>query len=138
MQVQDVVKKVITTGEKVLHTSVGFVSVASERMQKVKDELVERSKDSEKEGEKIVTDFWKKAEQRKEDWTGKVKEATENVVSKVEFPNKKDFMSIADRLESLETKLGLEDIEVNVKKVSTKVKSNGRKATRKVKEVVVK
>lgn len=131
MQVQEVVKRVITTSEKVLYTGVGIVSVASERMQKAVEDLVERSKDSEKEGEKIMTDFWKKAEERRENWTTKVKEVTDNVVSKVELPNKKDFLSIADRLESLESKLDIE-------KMASKAKSTSKKATRKAKEVVTK
>ncbi|MBK8472840.1 MAG: hypothetical protein IPL33_12135 [Sphingobacteriales bacterium] len=88
-----------------LYTGVGLVALASEKVQSVVDDLVEQGKLSQEEGKKIVDDFFKTSESKREELENRIKKMTENLTGKFDFFSKEDVDSVCDRLEELEDKL---------------------------------
>ncbi|MCC7222234.1 MAG: hypothetical protein IT273_00795 [Chitinophagales bacterium] len=88
-----------------LYTGVGLVALASEKVQSVVDDLVEQGKLSQEEGKKIVDDFFKTSESKREELENRIKKMTENLTGKFDFFSKEDVDSVRDRLEELEDKL---------------------------------
>lgn len=88
-----------------LYTGVGLVALASEKVQSVVDDLVEQGKLSQEEGKKIVDDFFKTSESKREELENRIKKMTENLTGKLDFFSKEDVDSVRDRLEELEDKL---------------------------------
>lgn len=118
-----------------LYTGVGLVALAAEKVQTVADDLVKQGKISQEEGKKIVDDFFKTSENRREEFEAKVKKMTESLTGKLDIFAKEGVNELRDRLEGLETKLtGSEPIKA-VKEVAnkateetvSKVKRNVRK-----------
>ncbi len=70
----DLIKKAVLTG-------MGVVSLTKEKIDEFSRELIEKGKLSEQEGEKFISEMWKRAEESKEamkNQTDKVVEATLN------------------------------------------------------------
>lgn len=88
-----------------LYTGVGLVALASEKVQSVVDDLVEQGKLSQEEGKKIVDDFFKTSESKREELENRIKKMTENLTGKLDFFSKEGVDSVRDRLEELEDKL---------------------------------
>ncbi len=103
-----------------LYTGVGLVALAAEKVQTVADDLVKQGKISQEEGKKIVDDFFKTSENRREEFEAKVKKMTESLTGKLDIFAKEGVNELRDRLEGLETKLtGSEPIKA-VKEVANK------------------
>ena len=101
--------------KKVLYTGVGLVAFASEKIQQTVDELVKENKISSEEGKKIVDNFLNSTEAKKDEFEGKLKSLTDEVVTKFNFNKKTDLNSLVARIEAIEAKLGLgEEVEVEV------------------------
>lgn len=88
-----------------LYTGVGLVALAAEKVQTVADELVKQGKISQEEGKKIVDDFFKTSESRREEFEAKVKKMTESLTGKLDIFAKEGVNELRDRLEGLESKL---------------------------------
>lgn len=88
-----------------LYTGIGMVALASEKVQSVVDDLVEQGKLSQEEGKKIVDDFFKTSESKREELENRIKKMTENLTGRLDFFSKEDADSVRDRLEELEDKL---------------------------------
>lgn len=93
--------------KKVLYTSVGFASIATEKLQQTVTELVDQSKLSEDEGKKIVDDFMETTESKKDEFEGKLTKLVEDVVNTFDFPKGNDLDELNTRIASLEEKLGV-------------------------------
>jgi len=93
--------------KKFLYTSVGLVAYTSEKIQKVVNDLVAQSKISEDEGKKIVEDFLKDTEGKREEIEAKFKDVAENLFKNLEFMKKKESKTSATRAEDIESKLGM-------------------------------
>ena len=122
--------------KKFFYTGVGIASLTAEKLQESVDELVGRGKVSEEEGKKIVDDFASKAESRKEDFEGRLKDIVDNVRKGDIFPKfmtKEDLDTLVSRIEALESK-----IEGNTEDVKKEVKAVVKKSTAAAKKVVKK
>lgn len=95
--------------KKALYTSVGMIAYTAEKIQKVVNDLVAQSKISEEEGKKIVEDFLKDTEGKREEIEAKVKEAAEKVLANFEFIKKKESGKSGSRAEDIESKLGMNE-----------------------------
>jgi polyhydroxyalkanoate synthesis regulator phasin len=101
--------------KKFLHTGVGFVALAAEKIQTTVDSLVEQSKISEEEGRKIVANFMEDTEAKKTELEEKFQEVT-NSLNIDFFKNKAE--EVTDEMEvdvdALEDELGLNDEKIAV------------------------
>jgi polyhydroxyalkanoate synthesis regulator phasin len=94
------------TLKKLVYAGVGLAAQATEKFESAVNDLVKKGKLSDKEGKKIVDDFFKKTEQKKEDFESKFKSTTEEIVSKFNFAKQAEFDALAKRVAKLEKELG--------------------------------
>ncbi|MCC5931484.1 MAG: hypothetical protein JJU28_19710 [Cyclobacteriaceae bacterium] len=88
--------------KKFIYTSVGMVSLTVEKVEKVIDKLINENKISKEEGKKIVDDFLKNTETKKEELEAQLKSITERVVSSFDFASGKELNALKKRVEELE------------------------------------
>ncbi len=105
-----------------LYTSVGFAALVTEKVQDLVDDLVNQRKISKDEGEKIVSEFWKDTESRKEEVEDKLSKTVENVLQKFDFLTGKDVEDLRERIEELEAKVKA----LNTKKATTRKKATAK------------
>ncbi len=123
---QELIKKAVSTGEKVLHTGVGFVAITTEKLsESVKERMelfTDMSKESEEKGKDVVDGLVKNAEARKEEIEGRVSKITGTVSEKLDFLKNKDFEEILERIDSIEQKIttGSKKTVKRARKVATK------------------
>ena len=90
--------------KKFLYAGVGIVSLTAEKLQNVVDELVKDEKLSIEEGKKIVTDFEKNVEGKKEEFEAQLKKMTEKTIKSFRFVHKEEVDALKSRIEALEAK----------------------------------
>jgi polyhydroxyalkanoate synthesis regulator phasin len=73
--------------KKLLNTGVGFLSQGNKRMQTVLDKLVQESKISEQEGQKIMNDLRKSGEAKRKDLEKQLQDLTNNLRDRVGLGN---------------------------------------------------
>ena len=95
---EDLIKKFVYTG-------VGLASLTAEKLQKSIDKLVDEDKISEKEGRKIVDEFFKKTESKKKLLETQIGKITEEVISKFDFSKAKEILDLNKRVKALENKI---------------------------------
>ena len=93
--------------KKVLYAGAGLAALATEKVQATVDELVDKGKLSDTEGKKILDDFFKNTEAKKDEFEDKLKSATEDVIEKFDFVKKNGTIKeILDRLDKIEAEMG--------------------------------
>ncbi len=115
---------------KFVYTGVGFVSLTTERMAKQIEKLVGDGKISEDEGKKIVDDFMKNTETKKDELEGQFKSIIEKVVKSFSFATSGDVVKLENRVSVLEALLA--------KDVVTEAKEELKEEKEEVKEVAKK
>lgn len=93
--------------KKFLYTSVGLVATSVEKLQQSVDKLVDEDKLSQDEGKKIVDDFVKNTEAKREEFEGKLRHIVEEAMTKLNFGTQSQVKDIHDRLAAIEEKLGI-------------------------------
>ena len=88
--------------KKFVYTGVGLVALTKDRLQKTIDEMVKEDKISENEGEKMVTDFFKNTESKKNELEGQLKKVVDKAVSKFKFANSSNLEELTNRVKVLE------------------------------------
>ena len=125
---EDLIKKFVYTG-------VGLASLTAEKLQKSIDKLVDEDKISEKEGRKIVNEFFKKTESKKKLFETQIGKITEEVISKFDFSKAKEILDLNKRVKALENKISkMSQASAQATRVSRKPATPKRaikKATRK-------
>jgi len=117
--------------KKLLYTSVGFASIASEKLQQTVEELVDKSKLSSEEGKKIVDDFMETTEEKREEFESKLTRIVEDVVDTFDFPKGNLVTELTNRIEALEAKLGLSEAEAEPAPAKAAKKTTAKRTTRK-------
>ncbi|RMG63875.1 MAG: hypothetical protein D6722_17315, partial [Bacteroidetes bacterium] len=69
------------------------------------DELVGKGKLSEKEGKKLLDDFFDNTNAKRGEFEEKMREAVESVVERFSVPSKAEYDALKQRVEELEAKL---------------------------------
>ena len=118
------------TLKKLLYAGVGLAAQATEKIEETVSDLINRGKISDKEGKKIVDDFFKKSETKKDSYESKFKKAIEDVTSKFNYVKQSDFDKLVKRVAKLE-----KDLKVGAKKA---VKKTVAKKTTTAKKTVAK
>ncbi len=95
---EDLIKKFVYTG-------VGIASLTADKLQKSIDKLVDEEKISEKEGKKLVDEFFQKTESKKKEFETQLSKITEEVVKKFDFSKAKEILELNKRVKALETKV---------------------------------
>jgi polyhydroxyalkanoate synthesis regulator phasin len=95
--------------KKVFYAGVGLTAIAAERIEKVVKDLMEKGSITELDGKKILDDFFKATEHKKEEFEEKMKKATEEVVNKFSrhSASSSDVDHLVARIEAIEAKLGI-------------------------------
>ncbi len=88
--------------KKFVYTGVGLVSLTAERLQKTIDEMVKEEKISEKEGEKIVDEFFKNTEEKRKELEEQLKSVVEKAVAKFKFASSSKLEELSNRIKVLE------------------------------------
>lgn len=91
--------------KKVLYTGVGVISMTADKLKEAVDELVDKKKMSEEEGKKVVDDFEKESEARKNELEERLNSFMENLGDQFTFPTKGDWKALTERVEALEKEL---------------------------------
>lgn len=93
---------------KVFYAGVGLVAIAAEKVEATVKDLVDKGKISELDGKKILEDFFKSTEHKKEEFEERIKRATEDVVNKFgRATHSSNLDHLIARIEALEAKLGI-------------------------------
>ena len=125
--------------KKVFYTGVGMVSTTTETIQNAIDELVQKGKISEEEGEKVVSNFEQTFSEKKEEFEGVVTNAVGLAMAKLNLPSADVINRLEKRIKSLEIKVGLLTKEMDeqpVKKVKKTATTTAKKAATRVKKAV--
>jgi polyhydroxyalkanoate synthesis regulator phasin len=121
--------------KKLVYAGVGFAAQASEKFEKSINDLVKKGKIEEKEGKKIVDEFFSKSEKTKDSFESQFKKTTEDIISKFKFAPQAEIKSLNKRIEKLEKMLAApvakkapakakKTVKPAVKKASTKAASS--------------
>ena len=108
--------------KKFVYTGVGLMSMTADKFQKSIDKLVDENKISTGEGKKIVDDFFKKTQGKREEFESQIRNVVEEVVAKFQLPKKKaqEFEKLSKRVAALEEKLAnLTKAKADKKKANT-------------------
>jgi len=89
-----------------VYTGIGLVALTREKLQKSVDKLVTEDKISATEGRKLVDDFLKTTETKRNEFEGQVSSTVNNVVKRFSFVSSKEVDSLKKRIEVLEDALG--------------------------------
>ena len=114
--------------KKFIYTGVGFVSLTTERMRTTIKGLTEDGKISEEEGKKIIDDFSKNTETKRDEIESQFKSIIEKVLKSFNFAAASDLSKIENRIAVLEALLAKKDEE---KPEAKPVKKTTRKTTKK-------
>lgn len=109
------------TLKKLIYAGVGLAAQATEKIEETVTDLISKGKISDKEGKKIVDDFFKKSEKKKDSYESKFKSAIEDVTAKFNYVSSKDFDALVKRVAKLE-KAGVKKTTVAKKTVAKKAK----------------
>jgi polyhydroxyalkanoate synthesis regulator phasin len=116
--------------KKVLYTGVGIFAATTERLQNAIDELVERGKLSQEEGQKVVEDVVKNTEHKKEEYESRFRRLIDSAISKLNLPQSDTHDKLEKRVKSLEVKLGLLTKELEANKAKTNPSAATKKSSR--------
>ncbi len=112
--------------KKIVNTGVGFISLTAERMKQTVDGLISDGKISEEEGEKIVEDFTKNTETKREEIESQFKSIVEKVLKSFSFATKSDIENMENRIAVLEALLA-KDISDEPKHAKRSKKTSAKK-----------
>ena len=96
--------------KKVVYTGVGFVSLTTEKMKSSIETLISEEKISASEGKKIIEDFMKNADERKEELENQFKNVKSKIKGSVDFAKQKDLKKLENRISVLEALISKSDI----------------------------
>ena len=123
------------TLKKLVYAGVGLAAQATEKIEETVTDLIKKGKISDKEGKKIVDDFFKKSEKKKDSYESKFKSAIEDVTAKFNYVSSKDFDALVKRVAKLE-KTGVKKTTAAKKTVAKKAKVTTTTAKSAVKDAI--
>ncbi len=91
--------------KKAVYTGIGLLSVTKDKLEKTVEDLVNDDKLSASEGERIMKDFFKKTEEKKDEMEDGLKKSVDKVVKKFNFAKTTEIEELKNRIEALENLL---------------------------------
>lgn len=98
--------------KKFIYTGVGFISLTTDRMKDTVKGLIDDGKISKDEGKKIIEDFTKNTETKKDEIEGQFKSIVEKILKSFNFATTTDMKNIENRIAVLEALLAKEEAEI--------------------------
>ncbi len=91
--------------KNLIYTGLGFASMAADKVQSTVSDLIKKGKLSDVEGKRIVDDFLKMSEAKKNEFEEKFKGAAENVAQRFNYAKKEEVETLELRISRLETRI---------------------------------
>ena len=91
--------------KKFMYTGVGLVAHTVDKIQQSVNKLIEDNKISAEEGKKIVDDFIKNTQTKKDEFESQLKSISEKVIKGFNYAKKEDIDELKGRIEALEKEL---------------------------------
>jgi len=91
--------------ERVILSSLGFVSVTEEKVQKMIDDLVKEGEISQKDGAVMVKKIMDRMDKNSKEMEKRTEKIVKDVIAKADIPGKKDISSLEKKIDSLNKKL---------------------------------
>jgi polyhydroxyalkanoate synthesis regulator phasin len=127
--------------KKFLYTGVGLVASTADKVQSNITETVEKTKEAQNEGEKVVTDLWKDTETKYNEMEARLRSALDSAMARFNLPNVEEFNALKNRVAELEAELVKKEtkaLEATVETIEEEVaaakKAPARRRTKKVEE----
>jgi len=117
------------TLKKLVYAGVGLAAQATEKIEETVTDLINRGKISDKEGKKIVDDFFKKSEKKKDSYESKFKKAIEDVTTKFNYVKKSEFDALIKKVAKLEKEIKGTAKKTVAKKATTVKKAVAKKTS---------
>lgn len=119
--------------KKFLYTGVGLVASTAEKVQSNITETVEKTKETQNEGEKLVTDLVKDTETKYNEIEERLRSTLDSALARFNLPNKEEFNALKSRISELEAELAKKNEAVveAVEEVKTVAKKAPARRTRK-------
>lgn len=117
------------TLKKLVYAGVGLAAQATEKIEETVTDLINRGKISDKEGKKIVDDFFKKSEKKKDSYESKFKKAIEDVTTKFNYVKKSEFDALVKKVAKLEKEIKGTAKKTVAKKATTVKKAVAKKTS---------
>lgn len=97
--------------KKFLYTGVGLVASTADKVQSNITETVEKTKEAQHEGEKVVTDLWKDTEAKYNEMEARLRSALDSAMARFNLPNVEEFNALKNRVAELEAELVKKEIK---------------------------
>lgn len=97
--------------KKFLYTGVGLVASTADKVQSNITETVEKTKEAQHEGEKVVTDLWKDTETKYNEMEARLRSALDSAMARFNLPNVEEFNALKNRVAELEAELVKKEIK---------------------------
>ena len=94
----DLIKKAVLTG-------IGVASLTKEKIEEVSKEFIEKGKLSEDEGEKLVADMLKRAEDSRNSLEKQIKKNVDTTLGKMQLVRASDISGLKSEIESLRNEI---------------------------------
>jgi polyhydroxyalkanoate synthesis regulator phasin len=91
--------------KKFLYTGVGLVASTADKMQTNLTETLDKTKATEKEGEKVLTDLMKDTEAKYNEMEDRFRSAFDSALSRFNLPNLEEFNALKTKVAELEMQL---------------------------------
>lgn len=120
--------------KKFLYTGVGLVASTADKMQTNISDTVEKTKEAQNEGEKVVTDLWKDTESKYNEMEARLRATLDSAMARFNLPNVEEFNVLKNRVEELEAELvkkeakALEAVIEKTEEAAKEVKAAAKKA----------
>ncbi len=121
--------------KKFLYTGVGLVASTAEKVQSNINETIDKTKETEKEGEKVVTDLMKDTGDKYQEVEDRLRSAMDSALARFNLPNADEFNALRNKVAELEAELAKKSelaetaVEETVEKVVAAKKTVAKKAT---------
>jgi polyhydroxyalkanoate synthesis regulator phasin len=97
----DLIRKTVLAG-------IGVAVLTAEKVHEVTHRFVEEGKISTEEAEKLADELAKAGERQWDEMSGKISDTIRKGLESIELVRRKDFESLATRVEAIEKRLGIE------------------------------
>ncbi len=91
--------------KKFLYTGVGLVAHTAEKIQQSVNKLIDDNKISAEEGKKIIDDFVKNTQTKKDEFESQLKSISEKIIKGLNYAKKEELDELRARIEALEKEL---------------------------------
>jgi polyhydroxyalkanoate synthesis regulator phasin len=90
------------TIKKIISASLGMAIIAKNKTKEIIDELIEKGKMSQEEGNKFIDDLKAETEKSKKDAEDEIRKMINNTLQKMDVPTKEDYDRLEKRVKVLE------------------------------------